>query len=412
MKKEINERIKKIKKGEIPEGYKKVNSKVVPRDWSLVALKELTTLISGQHINANDYNNKKLGVPYITGPSDFNNGIINITKYTDKPKAICKVNDILITVKGSGVGKVIISDGEYCISRQLMALRTSPEKVKFLYYYFKSKENQYNFDSAGLIPGITRDDINNSMVSIPNLSEEFVLVGDIFSLWDNAIELKEKLIKQKKQQKKGLMQKLLIGQVRLSGFDGEWEKVKIGICMTELSEKSTLNNQYDVLSVTKNGIVKQNEHFNKQIASEDNVGYKVIRKQNLVFSTMNLWMGSLDVLENYEIGIVSPAYKVFEFNNENMCFEFGKHFMKSSYMIWNYKINSEQGASIVRRNLDMEGLMDTKVKIPSLQEQKAIAAVLTTADKEIELLQKELDALKEQKKGLMQLLLTGIVRVA
>ena len=76
-----------------------------------------------------------------------------------------------------------------------------------------------------------------------------------------------------------------------------------------------------------------------------------------------------------------------------------------------YNINSEQGASVVRRNLDLKGLLNSKVKMPCYTEQKAIGNILSTADKEIELLEGELEQLKLQKKGLMQLLLTGIIRV-
>jgi len=130
-----------------------------------------------------------------------------------------------------------------------------------------------------------------------------------------------------------------------------------------------------------------------------------------VFSTMNLWMGSLDVLTNYEIGIVSPAYKVFEFYQDRINPSFGKYFMKSEKMIWIYNMNSEQGASIVRRNLDLKGLLNTIVKIPSIDEQNAIANIFLCVDREINLLEEQKEELKRQKKGLMQLLLTGKVRV-
>ena len=71
----------------------------------------------------------------------------------------------------------------------------------------------------------------------------------------------------------------------------EWKKVKLGDCIKEINEKTTKNNQYKVLSVTKDGIFSQEDFFKKQIASKNNIGYKIIRKNNLVFSTMNLWMG-------------------------------------------------------------------------------------------------------------------------
>ena len=158
-------------------------------------------------------------------------------------------------------------------------------------------------------------------------------------------------------------------------------RCKLGDCIKEVVEKTTENNQYEVLSVTKDGIYSQEEFFKKQIASENNIGYKVIRKNNLVFSTMNLWMGSLDVLTNYEIGIVSPAYKIFEFDESKMLPEFAKYFMKSHIMLERYKDCSEQGASIVRRNLDLDQLLDTDISIPDIKNQEQIVSILDKADK-------------------------------
>ena len=160
----------------------------------------------------------------------------------------------------------------------------------------------------------------------------------------------------------------------------EWNKVKLGTCIKEINEKTTKNNQYEVLSVTKDGIFSQEEFFKKQIASENNIGYKVIRRNNLVFSTMNLWMGSLDVLTNYDIGIVSPAYKVFEFNEKLMLPEYGNYFMKSYYMIEQYKNCSEQGASVVRRNLDLKALLKIEINIPPIEEQEKIVKILRNID--------------------------------
>lgn len=161
-------------------------------------------------------------------------------------------------------------------------------------------------------------------------------------------------------------------------------KYKLGECINEVIDKTTKNNQYEVLSVTKDGIYSQEEFFNKQIASENNIGYKIIRKNNLVFSTMNLWMGSLDVLTNYQIGIVSPAYKIFKFNEDKMIPAFGKYFMKSHMMLERYKDCSEQGASIVRRNLDLNQLLETEIIIPSVVEQKKIVKILENNDKVID----------------------------
>jgi type I restriction enzyme S subunit len=108
---------------------------------------------------------------------------------------------------------------------------------------------------------------------------------------------------------------------------------------------------------------------------------------------------------------VSPAYKVFECSEKNLIPSFAKYFLRSYNVVWLYNINSETGASVVRKNLDLTALLNEKLELPPTEEQEAIAEILSTADKEIEILQKDLDQEKQKKKALMQLLLTGIVRV-
>ena len=164
------------------------------------------------------------------------------------------------------------------------------------------------------------------------------------------------------------------------------------------------------MSVTKQGIYSQQEYFDKQIASENNVGYKILRRENIVFSPMNLWMGSIGFFQQ-DVGIVSPAYKIFNVNKTIALFNFLRYFMTTPRMLYLYKINSEVGASIVRRNLDLAGLLSSEITLPSTKEQQAISQVLSFCDKEIDLLKQKLAKLEEQKKGLMQILLTGKVRL-
>lgn len=185
----------------------------------------------------------------------------------------------------------------------------------------------------------------------------------------------------------------------------EWKKVKLGDCIKEINEKTTKNNQYKVLSVTKDGIFSQEDFFKKQIASKNNIGYKIIRKNNLVFSTMNLWMGSLDVLTNYDIGIVSPAYKIFEFNEKLMLPEYGNYFMKSYYMLEQYKNCSEQGASVVRKNLDLKALLKINVIIPPIEEQEKVIKILKNVDEIIKKLIYEKTLINYQKKNYIKKLL-------
>lgn len=394
---------------------------LIPNDWEVKKIREVAK------INATSLNNQ---IPddykfFYYDLSSVNRGEIShpIEKinYSDAPsraRRLFKKNDILMsTVRPNLQGFAYIDfDAENCVCSTGFAVISVKHKSDGMYLYQNLYShiitNQINRLLVGSnYPAINAKDVGNLKIPFPKDENEREKIGRILYTWDKAIELKEKLIEQKKVLKKGLMQRLLTSEVRLPRFKGDWRNVKIGEIIKEINEKSTVNNQFQVLSVTKDGIVAQNGHFKRQVASENNVGYKIVRRNNLVFSTMNLWMGSLDVLTKYDVGIVSPAYKVFEFKNEKMIPSFGKYFMKSEHMIWLYNVNSEQGASIVRRNLDLKGLLNTNVKIPSIEEQKEISSVLLCVDNEIDLLMEELKEIKNQKKGLMQLLLTGKVRV-
>jgi type I restriction enzyme, S subunit len=107
---------------------------VKPRTWQRRLLGDGIVLLSGRHILSEDYAEEPQGIPYLTGPSDFIDGKIKVTKYTEKPKVVCEEGDILLTVKGSGTGKIIKADQKYCISRQLMAIRVKSWNSDFIYY--------------------------------------------------------------------------------------------------------------------------------------------------------------------------------------------------------------------------------------------------------------------------------------
>ncbi len=149
--------------------------------WGEYKLSNLCELISGQHIDAKNYNTEEKGIGYLTGPSDF--GVLNptVTKWTEHPKRTCINGDILITVKGSGVGKVnIMSADELAISRQLMAVRPTGV-VGDLLYWFLSMQFEYfqSLANGAAIPGISRNDVLDLKLSIPQSADQQELIGRI-----------------------------------------------------------------------------------------------------------------------------------------------------------------------------------------------------------------------------------------
>ena len=273
----------------------------------------------------------------------------------------------------------------------------------------KVKEWKHLAASSRKDPNITGKDVARFPIAVPPIEEQQRIVS-VLSLWDTAIEKQTALIEQLTLRKRGLMQQLLTGKKRLKGFEGEWEKVKFKDIFLSKKQTNSYGNDIDVLSVTKDGIFSQKEYFNKDIASEDTSKYLLVEKGDLAMSGLNFWMGSCYILTKHERGIISPAYKVFSiqdgFDLDYIVYFVQGHSFKSSLLG-----SSVIGASIVRRNLDMEMLEEWPYLFPSLNEQKAISTTLNNADKEIELANKKLASLQAQKKGLMQVLLTGKKRL-
>jgi type I restriction enzyme S subunit len=396
----------------------------IPGDWEVVHL-EMLAQVKGR-VGWKGYKTEDLreSGPLVIGAShidednklDLNNPThLSREKYDESPEIIVKKNDIVFVQRGS-LGKVawIKSDiGEATINPSMVLLKPLGNNAEYLYYFLCSEfidKNIKEVKGATGVPMLSQKQISNFKISKPKGESEQKAIAQVLSTADAAIHTTEKLIAQKELRKKWLMQQLLTGKKRLKGFGGEWKFVRFKEIYSQVKQKAG-DEKFLVLSVTKDGIVSQAEYFNKEIASEDTSPYLVVRKGDMAMSGLNFWMGSIDVLVEYEIGMVSPAYKVFEIHNPEISATFMKSFVRSEIMLQCLIGSSVVGASIVRRNLDRETLDEWSFRLPLLEEQTAIAQVLQAADKEISLLKAKAVKLREQKKGLMQQLLTGKVRL-
>ena len=157
-------------------------------------------------------------------------------------------------------------------------------------------------------------------------------------------------------------------------------KCKLSDCVKEINNRTTENNQYEVLTSSKNGIFSQEEYFDKQVASKDNTGYKIIEKGQFTYRSMSdSGTFTINRLEDKDIGIVSPAYPVFEATNIDA--EFLKYYFKSE--LFNKAIiNLSQGST--RTALKFKDLIDIEIFLPEIEEQKKIVKILKNNDQIIE----------------------------
>ena len=155
--------------------------------WQTKTLGQLCQLISGQHIDSKDYNTESRGVGYLTGPSDFGQLYPVITKWTEHPKIKANNGDILITVKGAGVGKInFLNQDDIAISRQLMAIRVTGAYPHFVHAFLSSTFDHFQSLSTGAaIPGISREQVLGLEIPIPPLHEQQRIVGILDEAFDS-----------------------------------------------------------------------------------------------------------------------------------------------------------------------------------------------------------------------------------
>jgi len=239
---------------------------------------------------------------------------------------------------------------------------------------------------------IGQDGLSRVCLNIPSIQEQ-EKIAKLFECVDTRIATQNKIIEKYESLIKGL------NNILLYGTGGK--SVCLGDILLERSERSRTNNQHEVLSSTVKGIFSQREYFSKDIASENNVGYKIIRLHDVVLSPQNLWMGNINYNDRFEIGIVSPSYKVFSIADgyDN---QFVAAMLKTHRALYSYMMVSEQGASIVRRNLNMEAFSQLVFKIPSLDKQREIGCAISLLKSQLKTANKLIRAYTSQKQYLLR----------
>ena len=152
----------------------------IPDDWRIIRFKDIWELISGRDLSPSEYNDENIGIPYITGASNFNKGNIELVRWTPNPQVITQYGDLLITCKGT-IGEMAFNDfGDAHIARQIMAIRnTFNLNSEFLSYCICFYINSIKASAKGIIPGISREDILNLILPIPSINYQERVVAYI-----------------------------------------------------------------------------------------------------------------------------------------------------------------------------------------------------------------------------------------
>lgn len=405
----------------------------IPKEWNILSLSQICDLIQdGTHFSPSSKNGN---YKYITsknvrfGKLDFSN-CDYISE--EEHKAIykrcpVKKGDILFTKDGAKTGNAAINhfDEEFSLLSSVAILRSDKQKAcnDYILQTILSPRMQYiikDLMAGQAITRLTLEKIKSLQIPVPQLNEQ-KKIAEILSTWDSAIETCEKLISAKQTRKRALMQRLLTGKQRFPQFAGQaWKEVRLGNIFRErcetfaqyvLKQKAEGKKAEDLelVAITgKNGVVWRDTLEKRDTSNPDKSKYLRICRGDIGYNTMRMWQG-VSGLSEIE-GIVSPAYTIVT-PTEKIDGRFASYFFKHLpviHLLWRFS----QGLVDDTLNLKFPHFAQIKVEIPpTVEEQKRIAEIFSACDKEIELLENKRDALKQQKRGLMQKLLTGKVRV-
>ncbi|MFR8327722.1 MAG: restriction endonuclease subunit S [Phocaeicola vulgatus] len=372
-------------------------------EWKKERLDEIAELskgigISKEQLSSNGNPCILYGELYTKYKSEIISEVISKTNIEKNKLKHSKQNDVIIPCSGETAVDIAVARcvpfDNVLLGGDLNIIRLHKYDGAFMAYQLNSKRK---IEIAKLAQGVSvvhlyGENLKSINTFNPSLQEQQKIVR-LLSLLDERIKVQNKIIEKLKSLIKGLNNTLQYGTGGKS--------VCLGDILLERSERSRTNNQHEVLSSTVKGIFSQREYFSKDIASENNVGYKIIRLYDVVLSPQNLWMGNINYNDRFEIGIVSPSYKVFSIADgyDN---QFVASMLKTHRALYSYMMVSEQGASIVRRNLNMEAFSQLVFKIPSLDKQREIGYAISLLKSQLKTANKIIKAYTSQKQYLLR----------
>lgn len=259
---------------------------------------------------------------------------------------------------------------------------------------------------------ISQDRLLGVPVDIPPLRDQRK-IAEILRAWDEALEKLTALRAEKERRLHATVQRLLEPS-RANGPDiaaSNWSTSRLGDVFEERQDKNAGLDADDVVTVGKYAIRKQSEHFTRSVASKDLSNYWTISPGDFVYDPMSAYYGAIGRFSGTADGVVSPAYRVIRLR-PGIDPDFMVALLRTHHIRFLLETRSSQGNKEgKRRLLQRDEFACIEFKLPSLNEQRAIAATISNFEADLELTRRKIEAVSRQKRGLMQKLLTGDWRV-
>lgn len=381
---------------------------MVPEGWKLCPLGALVSFTNGKAHEKDISEDGK----YILVNSKFIS--TEGRNYKRSHEAFCpaRSHDVLMVMSDVPNGRAIakcfyvLEDGKYTVNQRIARLRAVKVDSKFLFYAINRNNYYLRFDDGITQTNLRKDEVLECPVRTPPLPEQ-KKIAQILSTWDQAITATERLLENSQQRKKGLMQQLLTGKKRLPGFEGEWSYQEIGKFLIESRIQSDSNDPSKRLTVRLNlkGIEQREVRGTE---AKGSTAHYVRFAGQFIYGKQNIHKAAF--------GLIPEKFDKFETSQDLPAFDF-KEGVDSHWFLyfcsqeWFYTDLEKKMTGTGSKRLNPKAFLKVKLPTPSFDEQRAIAEVLDLASRDIDAIQAKLELLQNEKKALMQQLLTGKRRV-
>lgn len=283
----------------------------------------------------------------------------------------------------------------------------------FYYYYMHASLDEFITRQGVGRYKLTKATLEQLPIALPPLPEQ-QKIADILGTWDEALEKLDALIEAQERRKKALMQQLLAVAAQKIGHGHA--RHRLGQVVERVTRKNTSTNDNVLTISAQDGLINQREYFNRNVAGADLSGYFLLRRGEFAYnrsSSIGFPYGALKRLDRYDTGVVSTLYLCFRIQDTaKVSSDYLAHYLDGGFLNAGLRSVAKEGARAHGLlNITADEFMDIDIFLPPLVLQRKIAAVLDTADAELRLLRQQRTTLNQQKRGLMQRLLTGKLRV-
>lgn len=390
-------------------GYKKTSLGILPSEWKIYGLKDIVEISKDKFNPINSKEQRCIELEHIEQNTGFLLGYTssNLQKST---KNSFKKGQVLYGKLRPYLHKFYKAQFDGVCSTEIWVLKGKKISNDFLFYFVQSSKFNTiaNITTGTKMPRADWDYMSEIPFLIPPLNEQRK-IAEILSSYDEAILLTSNLISAKKEFKKALMQNLLTAKIRFPNFNGIWKEVRLGEILKERKTYQEKDLNLEHVSLTKEGVIPKSERYERDfLVKDENKKYKITKLNDICYNPANLKFGVI-CKNSYGNGIFSPIYVTFECKKE-FNLDFITYYVTQNDFIQKVR-KFEEGTVYERMAVNPKDFLSFKIKLPNLAEQTKIAKILSSVDDEIDLLSQKLEQLNLQKRGIMQNLLSGKIRV-